>query len=102
VQCSVPARLPDTVALAAYFVVAEALTNVVKHASAPEASVLLDHDGSTLHVIVTDSGVGGARIDSGSGLAGLRDRLDALDATLTIESRPAEGTTIRADFPCAS
>jgi len=99
---SVSARIPDTVALAAYFVVAEALTNVVKHASAPEASVLLDHDGGTLRVVVSDSGVGGARIAAGSGLAGLRDRLDALDAALTIDSPPGGGTAVRAEFPCAS
>ena len=102
VHGSVSTRVPDTVALAAYFVVAEALTNVVKHASAPEASVVLDQDEGTLRVIVRDSGVGGAHIAPESGLAGLRDRLDALDATLTIDSPAGGGTSVRADFPCAS
>jgi signal transduction histidine kinase len=102
VQGSVSTGVPDTVALAAYFVVAEALTNVVKHASAPEASVVLDQDEGTLRVIVRDSGVGGAHIAPESGLAGLRDRLDALDATLTIDSPAGGGTSVRADFPCAS
>jgi signal transduction histidine kinase len=99
---SVSTRVPDAVALAAYFVVAEALTNVVKHASAPEASVALDHGAGMLRVIVRDGGVGGARIAPDSGLAGLRDRLDALDATLTIDSPPGGGTTVCAEFPCES
>jgi signal transduction histidine kinase len=102
VDGSVSRRIPDTVELAAYFVVAEALTNVVKHASATEASVVLDEDEGTLRVTVRDGGVGGAHITPESGLAGLRDRLDALDATLTIDSPAGGGTTVRADFPCAS
>jgi signal transduction histidine kinase len=102
VRGSVSTRIPDTLKLAAYFVVAEALTNVVKHASAAEASVVLDHDGETLRVIVQDSGLGGAHIAPESGLAGLRDRLDALDARLAIDSPPGRGTTVRAEFPCAS
>jgi signal transduction histidine kinase len=102
VHGSLPSRVPDTVALAAYFVVAEALTNVVKHSSATEASVILEHDGGTLRVIVRDTGVGGAYIAPEAGLAGLRDRLEALEARLTIDSEPEEGTTICAEFPCAS
>jgi signal transduction histidine kinase len=102
VHGSVTRRIPETVELAAYFVVAEALTNVVKHAAATEASVVLDQDERTLRVTVRDSGVGGAHITPGSGLAGLRDRLDALDATLTIDSPAGGGTTVRADFACAS
>jgi signal transduction histidine kinase len=102
VQSTVRDRLPDTVELAAYFVVAEALTNVVKHASATEASVLLEREAGVLRVTVTDDGVGGARVAADSGLAGLRDRLEALDATLVIESAPAEGTTVSAEIPCGS
>jgi signal transduction histidine kinase len=93
-------RLPDPIELAAYFVVSEALTNVAKHARATEASVMLDREAGVLCVTIVDDGVGGARITPGSGLAGLRDRLDALDATLGIESRPGQGTTIRAELPC--
>ena len=63
---------------------------------------MLDQDEGTLRVIVRDNGVGGAHIAPESGLAGLRDRLDALDATLTIDSPAGGGTTVRADFPCAS
>ncbi len=95
-------RLPDPVELAAYFVVSEALTNVVKHASAIEASVLLEREPATLRVTVRDDGVGGARITAESGLAGLRDRLEALDATLSINSEAGQGTSVCALFPCAS
>ncbi len=102
VHGSISARVPDKIELAAYFVVAEALTNVVKHASATEASVVFDRSDGALRVSVCDSGVGGARIAPESGLAGLRDRLDALDATLTIDSPVGTGTAVRADFPCAS
>jgi signal transduction histidine kinase len=102
VHGSVSRPIPDTVELAAYFVVAEALTNVVKHASATEASVGLDQAKGSLEVTVRDDGGGGARVVPGSGLAGLRDRLDALDATLTIENPAGHGTTVRAKFPCAS
>jgi signal transduction histidine kinase len=102
VHGSVSRRLPDTVELAAYFVVAEALTNVAKHASATEASVVLDQDEGLLRVTVRDNGVGGAHIEPESGLAGLRDRLDALDAMLTVDSPAEGGTTVRAAFPCAS
>jgi signal transduction histidine kinase len=102
VQSNVRARLPDPVELAAYFVVSEALTNIVKHASASEAAVLLERKPSAVQVTVSDDGVGGARITPESGLAGLRDRLEALDATLAIESEAGRGTTVCALFPCGS
>jgi signal transduction histidine kinase len=95
-------RLSEQVELAAYFVIAEALTNVVKHASAAEASVLLEQPPGALLVTISDNGVGGTRITAGSGLAGLRDRLEALDATLAVESQPQQGTTIRTRFRCES
>jgi signal transduction histidine kinase len=102
VESSVRERLPDPVELAAYFVVSEALTNVVKHASATQASVLLEREAATLRITVADDGVGGARITPQSGLAGLRDRLEALDATLAIESEAGRGTKVCAFFPCGS
>jgi signal transduction histidine kinase len=102
VRGTVRDRLPDAVELAAYFVAAESLTNVVKHASATEASVMLGREPGVLRISVTDDGVGGARVAADSGLAGLRDRLEALDATLVIESEPAEGTTVSAEIPCGS
>jgi signal transduction histidine kinase len=102
VQGTVGGRLSDPIELAAYFVVSEALTNVAKHASATEASVLLERETVALQVAVVDDGIGGARVTPGSGLAGLRDRLEALDATLTLESEAARGTTVRASIPCGS
>ena len=102
VRGAVGGRLPDPVELAAYFVVAEALTNAVKHASASRVSVALEQQSGLLRVTVEDDGCGGARVTAGSGLAGLRDRLEALDATLAVDSRPGHGTTIRAELPCGS
>jgi signal transduction histidine kinase len=95
-------RLPDAVELAAYFLVSEALTNVVKHASATHAAVRLSRDADTLSVTVADDGIGGARPAADSGLAGLRDRLAALDATLVVDSETGHGTTLSAEIPCAS
>ena len=100
---AVPDRLPDPVELAAYFVVSEALTNVVKHASATRgvgAARAASADGFASPLQTTESAAPG--ITAGSGLAGLRDRLEALDATLAIDSPPGRGTTIRAELPCAS
>jgi signal transduction histidine kinase len=102
VHGTVGGRLSDPIELAAYFVVSEALTNVVKHASATEASVVLERQAAALRVTVADDGLGGARVTPESGLAGLRDRLEALDATLTIESESARGTAVRATIPCGS
>jgi len=102
VHGNVLGRLPDPIELAAYFVVSEALTNVVKHAAATEASVLLEQHEAALRVTVADDGLGGARFTPDSGLAGLRDRLEALDATLTIDSKPAGGTAVRTTIPCGS
>jgi signal transduction histidine kinase len=100
VQGVVRERLPETVELAAYYVVSEALTNVAKHAAATEATVRLDRADGVLCVSVSDDGPGGAHVEGDGGLAGLRDRLAALDATLSVESEPDRGTTIRAELPC--
>jgi signal transduction histidine kinase len=99
---SVGDRLPDAIELAAYFLVSEALTNVVKHSSASQATVRLERSAEVLRVAVTDDGVGGARPASDSGLAGLRDRLEALDGRLLIQSEPGHGTSISAEIPCGS
>jgi signal transduction histidine kinase len=91
-------RLPPAVEATAYFVVAEALTNVAKHARAAHAAVIARvHDG-TLQVQVRDDGIGGALSD-GSGLLGLADRLAALDGQLRVEGPAAGGTLIAADIP---
>jgi signal transduction histidine kinase len=102
VEGSVEDELPDAVELAAYFLVSEALTNVVKHASASEATVRLKRAAGMLLIEVSDDGIGGARAAADSGLAGLRGRLEALDAKLVVESEPGRGTRIRTEIPCGS
>jgi signal transduction histidine kinase len=88
-------RLPAEIEATAYFVVAEALTNVVKHSQAQSAEVKAWSDDSVLHLDVRDDGVGGAR-PSGTGLLGLTDRLAALGGRLRVESPPGGGTRIAA------
>jgi signal transduction histidine kinase len=96
----VPAdRLPPPVEAAAYFVTAEALTNVAKYANASSAGVRLDVEHGRLRLTVHDNGDGGADLDAGRGLRGLRDRVEALDGYLDVHSPPGQGTTITADIP---
>jgi len=92
-------RLPPSVEAAAYYVVSESLANVVKHASAATASVVVDRRDGEAVVDVTDDGAGGADPDRGSGLCGLRDRVETLSGQLQIESPPGQGTHIRAIVP---
>jgi signal transduction histidine kinase len=91
-------RLPEPIEATAYFVVAEALTNVAKHARAQQATVTAHVDDGALRVEVRDDGAGGARPE-GSGLLGLRDRLAALDGTLTVDSSPGGGKVVAATIP---
>jgi signal transduction histidine kinase len=100
VEGSAGERLPDAVELAAYFLVSEALTNVVKHAAASQAEVRIERTRGSLRVAVADDGGGGARAAADSGLAGLRDRLEALDARLIVESNEGEGTVVSVEIPC--
>lgn len=93
-------RPPRPVEAGAYFVVSEALTNAAKHADTDQASVRLSLSDERLVVTITDSGCGGAD-SGGAGLAGLRQRVMALDGTLTVEPGEACGTSIRAEIPCA-
>jgi signal transduction histidine kinase len=99
IDVAVDERLPAALEAAAYFMVAEALTNVAKYAQATVASVTVQHAGHELVVTVADDGVGGADVGGGSGLRGLQDRLAAVDGTLTIESPPGGGTRLRATLP---
>jgi signal transduction histidine kinase len=94
-------RLPAPLEAAAYFVVSEALANVAKHAHASGASVSIACDGGSLVVEVEDDGVGGAQPRAASGLAGLADRVHALDGCLTIDSAADRGTRLRAELPYA-
>jgi signal transduction histidine kinase len=91
-------RLPAPVEATAYFVVAEALTNVAKHARAGSASVAACVEDGTFRVQVRDDGVGGA-LPEGSGLLGLADRLAVLDGQLRVESPADGGTLVAADIP---
>jgi len=92
-------RLTPSIEAAAYFTVAEALTNVAKYAQATHASVRVARVDGELVVEVSDDGVGGARLGAGSGLSGLADRLGAVDGSLTVKSPPGAGTTVRAVLP---
>jgi PAS domain S-box-containing protein len=101
VEIDVPVdRLPAPVEATAYFVVAEALTNVAKHSSAQHAEVVARIDDGTLRVEVRDDGVGGASPD-GTGLVGLADRLAVLDGRLEVDSPPGGGTRLTAAIPLA-
>ena len=93
-------RLPAATETTAYFVVAEALTNMVKHAGARRARVQVDLDGDDLLIEVRDDGVGGADPTLGTGLVGLLDRIDAAEGSLAITSPAGSGTTLRATLPC--
>jgi signal transduction histidine kinase len=99
VEMDLPAtRLPANVEAAAYFVVAEALTNVAKHAAANRAWVTATTSEKRLQLEIRDDGTGGARPD-GSGLLGMQDRLAVLDGELRVESPPGGGTLIAATLP---
>jgi signal transduction histidine kinase len=102
VVVSLDGRLPDRVEAAAYYVVAEALTNVAKYASATGVSVTVGRRNGLAVVEVADDGVGGADPRRGSGLRGLADRVEALGGAFAVESPEGLGTILRADIPCAS
>jgi len=95
-------RPSPTAEAVAYFVVSEALTNVARHAQASRVDVHVERDRERLLVAVKDDGRGGAAPAPGSGLAGLRDRLAAVDGSFWVTSAPGTGTTITAVIPCAS
>ena len=92
-------RLPAAVERAAYFVVTESLANVAKHSDATRCAVTLARDGARLVVEVRDDGVGGAVVAPGGGLAGLRDRVEALDGTLGVSSPAGGPTTVHVELP---
>ncbi|HEY6758400.1 MAG TPA: sensor domain-containing protein [Baekduia sp.] len=98
-EVAIDERLAEPVEAAAYFVVAEALTNVVKYAHASGVEVAVRRTGDEVLVDVADDGVGGVDLEAGSGLRGLRDRLAAVDGELDIDSPPGGGTRLRARIP---
>ncbi|MFL5842219.1 MAG: sensor histidine kinase [Thermoleophilaceae bacterium] len=97
----VPERLDSKIETAAYFVACEALTNVAKHADAAAVALSAHRHNGTLLIAVEDDGVGGAVATSGSGLEGIRDRVEAHGGRLSLESPSGGGTRVRAELPCA-
>jgi signal transduction histidine kinase len=93
-------RLSPAVEATAYFLVCEALTNAARHAGAHRVEIDVHREGDLLHVSVVDDGAGGARIAAGSGLAGIRDRVEAIGGRMHLQSPPAAGTALVAELPC--
>ncbi|MEU4395529.1 sensor histidine kinase [Kribbella sp. NPDC023855] len=102
VTIDLPGRPPAPVESAAYFAVAEALANALKHAAATTAWVQLTHENERLHILVGDDGVGGATVRPGGGLYGIERRLAAFDGTLTVASPTGGPTTVIMELPCES
>lgn len=102
VEVDPAAATTPTLDAIAYFVVAEALTNVAKHAGATKAAVVVHRLGGVLRVMVTDDGVGGADPAAGTGLRGLADRVSGVDGTLHVVSPPGGPTVLTVELPCAS
>lgn len=102
VEVDVPGRCAASVEATAYFVVAEALTNVVKHAGAASIEVTVRRRGDRLLLTVTDDGKGGADETTGSGLPGIRRRIEAYDGRFALHSPPGGPTTLSADLPCGA
>jgi signal transduction histidine kinase len=102
VTVSVPERPPAAIETTAYFVVAEALTNIAKHAGATRAAVNVARQNGHLRVEVTDDGIGGADAQRGTGLTGLVDRVTAVDGTVRLSSPVGGPTVLTVELPCAS
>ncbi len=102
VQVNLDERPPTPVESAAYFIVAESLTNIAKHSDAKHARVNVNRDDRTLRVEITDDGNGGARTEPGGGLSGLADRVRSLEGTFRVASPVGGPTTILAELPCGS
>ena len=92
-------RLAETIEIAAYYVVSEALTNAAKHARATVVDIEVDANDDVPRIRVRDDGRGGARLDGGTGLLGLRDRVETLGGRLRIQSPVGAGTTVEAELP---
>jgi signal transduction histidine kinase len=95
-------RLPEHIEAAAYYVVAESLTNIAKHGGTASAHISIAERDGCVRVVVSDTGPGGADEKHGSGLKGLRDRVEAIGGQLSVHSPAGHGTTVKAEIPCAS
>jgi PAS domain S-box-containing protein len=98
-ELQVPDRLPQSVEIAVYYAVSEALANVAKHARATYAAVTVNVGDGWLHAVVRDDGVGGVDTARGTGIAGLVDRVEALGGRLSLASAPQQGTTVAVSLP---
>jgi signal transduction histidine kinase len=96
---AVDRRLPESAEVAAYYVVAEALTNAAKHARASQVTVRAEAGDATLHLSIRDDGIGGADSANGSGLTGLIDRVEALGGKMAVSSQPGSGTSLLVEIP---
>ncbi|MGW2863544.1 sensor histidine kinase [Streptomyces sp. NPDC001205] len=109
-RCPIPATVelgalgavPAQVEVAVYFAITEALTNAAKHSQAASVSVTLTRAGGTLRAEITDDGRGGAAEGGGTGLRGIRQRVEAVDGVLRVQSPPGGPTVITVECPCAS
>jgi signal transduction histidine kinase len=93
-------RFPKEVEAAAYYVASEALANVAKHSQANLVELAAEQDGGVLTVSVRDDGVGGVDPSRGSGILGLKDRIEALGGSVLISSAAGEGTVLSVSLPC--
>jgi signal transduction histidine kinase len=96
---AVDRRLPESAEVAAYYVVAEALTNAAKHARASQVTVRAEAEDANLHLSIRDDGIGGADSAMGSGLIGLIDRVEALGGKMAVSSQPGSGTSLLVEIP---
>jgi signal transduction histidine kinase len=99
VQLPEGVAVADSVEVAAYYVIAETVTNTTKHAEASRIEVTVELRDGRLWVCVRDDGVGGADPACGSGLVGMKDRIEAMGGTMTLDTPPGGGTTLSADMP---
>jgi signal transduction histidine kinase len=102
VQLRAEDRLPGTAEITAYYVAAEAFTNAAKHANASAVDILIEEAGGALTVQVRDDGVGGADASRGSGLTGLRDRVEAVGGSMTLDSTAGTGTVLTVLLPVST
>ena len=102
VDVHLEARPPEQVEVSAYYVVAEALTNAARHTRASAVSVEADVAGDALRIAISDDGAGGASFTGGTGLAGLKDRVEALGGRIFLDSPAGAGTSLRVELPLTS
>jgi signal transduction histidine kinase len=100
VAVDLPGRLPAPVESAAYFAIAETMTNAIKHSRATKIMVVIRHRGALLEILVSDNGRGGADPATGTGLRGIERRLAAFDGTLAVDSPLGGPTDVRMTLPC--